>query len=219
MEGADHLERGLRHGLLEVAAGRAHGAADGHRADRAVVEAHVPGALVEGRDHGLEVGGEGLLAGDLLEAPGHLAQRLRPARGGVGQQEHLQAHLAVVLGDRHGRVHGGLAGRHRHGARVADDDGALHEAAAGARVGEHGELAQRLHDLAGALAAGRHDHHVDVGVAAGELLQHGLAGAERPGDAVGAALGHREERVEDAHLGDQLLASAAAARRSSGWAA
>jgi hypothetical protein len=72
------------------------------------------------------------------------------------------------------------------------------------------ELAQRLHHLARALAARRDDHHVDVRVAAGDLLQHRLAGAEGPGDAVGAAAGHREEGVDDAHLRGQRLGRAQA---------
>ena len=64
---------------------------------------------------------------------------------------------------------------------------------AGARVDQLRELAQGLHDLAGALAAGGDDDDVHLGVAAGDLLEHGLAGAEGAGDAVGAAPGHREE--------------------------
>jgi hypothetical protein len=44
-----------------------------------------------------------------------------------------------------------------------------------------GELAQGLDDLAGPLAAGGDDHDVDVGVAAGDLLEHRLPRPKGPG--------------------------------------
>ena len=192
-EGADHLERGLGHRLLEVAAGRAHRPADGQRSGAPVPQPHDAAALVEARDRALQVGRERLLAGDLLEAPAHLAQRLRPARGGIRQQQHVQAELPVVLAQGHRGVDRGLAGGHRHARGVADDDGPLHQRAAGARVLQLRELLQQLHDLAGALAAGGDDDDVDVGVPAGELLQDRLARAEGAGDAVGPPLHHREK--------------------------
>ena len=76
---------------------------------------------------------------------------------------------------------------------------------AGVRIQELRELLQGLHDLAGALAAGRDDHDVHVRVAAGDLLEHRLAGAEGAGDAVGSALGHGEEGVDQPHVGDHGL--------------
>ena len=208
MEGADDLQRGLGYGLIEVAAGRGDSAADGNGGSSAVVEAHLAGALVERGDDGFEVGREGLFAGDLLQTAAHFAHGLRPAAGGVGQKQHIKTHLPVVFGDGHGGVHRCFTSRHGHGGGVADDDGALHEGAAGAGVDELGELLEDFHHLAGALAAGRHHHHVHGGVLGFHVLQNRLACAEGAGHAEGAALDHRQEGVDAADLGDHGLVGA-----------
>ena len=192
MECPDHLQGSLRDRLLEVAARRAHRAADGQRADLSVVKFDGPGSLVEGGNAAFQVGRERLLAGDLLQPAGELPHRLRPARCAVGQQQHVQAHLPVVLAQRRGRVDRRLAGGNRHGRRVGDDDRPLHQAAAGSRVGQFREVAQRFHDLARPLAAGRDHHDVDFRVAGGDLLQDRLARPERAGDAIRPAADDRE---------------------------
>ena len=214
VKGADHLQGRLGHRLVEVAAGRADRAADGDRAAAVVAQPHQAGPLVEAGDDRFEVGGERLLPGDLLQAARHLAQGLGPARGRVGQQQDVQPHLPVVFGQGDGGIDRSLAGGDRHGAGVADDDGALHQGAARPGVGQLGEFLEGLDDLAGPLAAGGDDDDVDLGVAARGLLQDGLAGPERPGDAVGAAAGDGDEGVDDADLGDHRLDRAAAARGS-----
>ena len=67
------------------------------------------------------------------------------------------------------------------------------------------EVGNRLDDLARALAAGDDDHDVDRRELRYEVLQHGLAGAERPRDAAGTAACYRKERVDQALLCDQRL--------------
>ena len=153
-------------------------------------------ALVECGDARLEVGGEGLFTRNLLKASRKLAHRLRPARGGVRKDEDVEAHLAEVLGECDGRVDGRLAGGDRHRGRVADDDRPLHERLARLGVDQLGELLQGLHDLAGAFPARGGDDDVDLRVARGRLLENRLAGAERTGNAVGAADCDGEERVD-----------------------
>jgi hypothetical protein len=59
-----------------------------------------------------------------------------------------------------------------------------------------------FHDLARPVAAGRDDDDVHVRVAAGDLLEDCLAGAEWTGNAVGTAPGDGEEGVDQAHAGD-----------------
>ena len=66
-----------------------------------------------------------------------------------------------------------------------------------------GELAQHLGHLVAALAAADVDDDVGVGVLGERLLDHRLAGAEAAGHRHRAALGHREQQVEDALPGDE----------------
>ena len=104
--------------------------------------------------------------------------------------------VAVVLGERDPGVDARLARRDRHVARVRDEDRALHQRGAGARIGEPRELVEHLGQLVAALAARDVDDHVRVPPLRERLLEHGLAGAEPARDRRGAASGEREERVD-----------------------
>ena len=98
VERAHHLQGGLGHRLLEVAAGGRHGAADGDGGDLAALQADLAGPLIEGGNDGLQIGGEGLLAGNLLQTAAHLTHGLGPAAGGVCQQQHIQAFVQLLGG-------------------------------------------------------------------------------------------------------------------------
>ena len=132
-----HVALGVaRHRLREVARGRADGAHHGDGAAAARQRLDQRRALVELREPRGEVGGIAGFAGQLPEPPRHLAQRLRPAAGGVGHERHVQPLVAEVLGHGDGGIDRGLARGHRHVRGVGDDDRALHELAVGARVDE-----------------------------------------------------------------------------------
>ena len=201
VEAADDLQRRLRDGLVEVAARRRYGSADGDRTRRAVFQLDASRALVERGYAAFEIGGKRLLARNLLETARKFAHGLRPARSGVCKHEHVEPHLAEVLRKRNRRIHRRLARRDRHGRRVADDDRALHERLARLRVHDLGELLQGLDDLARAFAACGRYHDIDLRVARRSLLQNGFACTERTGDAVRAADRHREKRVDRADRG------------------
>ena len=113
-EGLHRAEGRLGDGLLEVAAGGRHRADHRETADAAVVGADDAGALIHPFDGGIQIGGKGILAGDLLETAGGLAHGLGPAGGGIGDQQHIAAHLPVVLAEGETGVDGGLPGRHGH---------------------------------------------------------------------------------------------------------
>ena len=91
-----------------------------------------------------------------------------------------------------------LARRDRHVGGVHDEHGAVHHRPPGARVGELRELVEHLGHLVAALAAADVDDHVGLGVLRERLLDDRLAGAEAAGHGDRAALGDREEEVEDA---------------------
>ena len=93
-----------RHRLREVSAGRRDGA---YYADASVLAAYrddVAGAFVEFGEAARQVGGEALFRRNFFEAPGELAQRLRPARRGIGHDRHVVAHVAEVFRERDARV-------------------------------------------------------------------------------------------------------------------
>src|SRR5512138_668083 len=129
-ERARRAQRGLRHRLGEVAAGRRDRADDGDGALAAVERHDAPRPLVEPGEARGEVGRVPLLARHLLEARGDLAQRLRPARGRVDHERDGLPHVAEVLGDRAAGVDGRLARRDRHVGRVHDEHGPGEERAA-----------------------------------------------------------------------------------------
>ena len=66
-------------------------------------------------------------------------------------------------------------------------------------VDQFGELLEDFDHLVGALAAGDHDDDVGVGLFRNGVLQHGLAGAERPRDEARTAFGQRVEGVDRTH--------------------
>ena len=196
-EDLDDAERVLRDRLGEVAAGRRDRADDRDRARVAVERGHEAGALVELGEPGREVRGIPLFAGHLLEPARDLAHGLGPARGRVGHQRDVVAHVAEVLGDGDPGVDRGLARRDGHVRGVRDQDRPLHERLARLRVLEVGELGQHLGHLVAAFAAADVDHDLGVGPLGELLLRDRLARAERPGDGGRTALRDREEAVED----------------------
>ena len=108
----------------------------------------------------------------------------------------MVAHLAVILAEGDTGIDGGLAGSHRHGGGIADDDSAIHQRAAGTRIRKLRKLGNGLHHLTGALATGDHDYDIHRGVLGEQLLQHGFAGAEWPGNAAGAATRHGKKGID-----------------------
>ncbi len=100
--------------------------------------------------------------------------------------------------------------------RVRDQDRALHQRRAGARVDELGELLEHLGQLVAALAAADVDDDVGVRPLRERLLEHGLAGAEPAGDRGGAAARDREEHVDRPLAGDQRRRRVEPARRPGG---
>ena len=199
-EHLDDTHGGLRDRLGNVAA-RRRDSADGSDGTAAVAlaadAADAAGALVELRDAGCKVGRVALFAGHLFQTAGHLTQGLGPAGGGVGQNGDVIAHVAEVFGDGDAGVDGRLTRRHGHIGGVGDEHGALHQRLAVARVGQLRELHENVGHLVAAFAAADVDDDVHVRPL-GELVLHdGLAAAERAGHGGRAALGDREERVDD----------------------
>ena len=115
------------------------------------------------------------------------------------------AHLAVILAEGDAGVDRRLARRHRHGGCVADDDGAVHQRAAGRRILDAREFLDGFHDLARTLAAGNDQNDIHPRMLGQRMLQHRLAGAEGAGDAGSPAARDREEGVDGAHRRDHWL--------------
>ena len=199
MEAADDLQRRLGYGLVEVTACGRNGSADRNRADVAVFKLYAARALVERGDTAFEVCGERLFAGNLLESARKFAHGLRPAGGGVGENEYVESLLTEIFGERNRRINRRFTRGDRHRRGVADDDRALHERLARLRVDDLGEFLQSFDNLARALAASGGNHDIYLRVARGRLLKNGLARAEGAGNAVCPADGHGEERVDRAH--------------------
>ena len=204
-KGLDRAQGGLGDGLFKVPSGRRYRADHGQGPDRAIVAAQHAGALVNSLDARIQIGREAFISRDLLQPAGGLAHRLRPARRGVGDQQHVKPHLSVVFAKRHAGIDRRFAGGHRHGGGVGDNDGALHQGSARAGVLHLGKFFDGFHHLAGALAAGHHNHHIHIGIARNQVLQHGLAGAERPGNAGGSAAGDGKEGVDQPQGGGERL--------------
>ena len=91
-----------RDGLRKISRRRADGADDRHRADTAAKRLDQRRALVEIGEPRRQVRGVTALAGQFAETPGHLAQRLGPARGRIGHQCDVQSLVAEIFGDGHG---------------------------------------------------------------------------------------------------------------------
>ena len=117
--------------LGHVAAGRGDRADDRHRALPSPAGADPSGPLVERGQGGGQAGRVPLLGRKLAVARRELAQRLRPARGGVRDHHHVQSHVPEVLRDRGGAVDAGLARHHRHVGGVRDDHGPVGQPAPG----------------------------------------------------------------------------------------
>jgi hypothetical protein len=163
----------------------------------------VPGSLVERGQRGRQIGGVALL-GRQRPGPGReLAQRLGPARGGVGDHDGVVAHVAEVLRHGHAAVDARLAGHHRHVRRVGDDDRALGQRGVGPWVDQLTQVCDDVGHLVAALAASDVDDDVGVAPLRDLLQQHRLARAEPAGHGRRAAPGHRVEQVDDPLPGDQ----------------
>ena len=164
--------------------------------------------LVEGGQAGGQVGGVALFPRHLLQAGGDLPQGLGPAGRGVHHDRRRVAHVAEVLGDRDPHVDRGFPGGHGHVGGVDHQHGAVHQGPARAGVGQLGELGEHVGHLVAPLTAAHVHDHVRGGELGQGLLQHGLAGAEAPRQAGGAAQGDGEEGVQDALPGDERLGEA-----------
>ena len=206
VQGPEHAREAagmLRHRLREIPSGRADSAdyADGplFPAERG----HRSPALVELGQAQRQAPGEAFLGRHFLQAHGHLPQGLGPPAGGVGEDGHVVAHVPVIFGHRDPGVDGNFARRHRHIRGVRDEDGALHQRAAGARVLELGKFAQNLGHLVAALAAAYEDYYPGVRPLGQLVLGHRLAGAEPARDAGAAAFRYRKKSVYDTLPGHQ----------------
>ena len=195
--------RGNRFG--EVAAGRRDGADDGHRAGRTAQRRNCTGAGVERRKGRSKVGRVALLGGQRSAASAEFAKRFGPARRGIGYDNCVVAHVAVVLGDAHAGVDAGLLSHHRHVRSVRDDDGPIGQPPARTGVLQLSEVFHDLGHLVAALAATDIDD--DIGVAPfGQLLQQNrLARAKSARDRRSAATRNREQQIENALAGRQRL--------------
>ena len=74
------------------------------------------------------------------------------------------------------------------------------------RIDQLGKGFQDIDHLVAALAATNVQHDIGIGPARDLLLDHGLAGAERPGHRGLASFQHREEGIQHALPGEQRLA-------------
>ena len=204
-ETADEPARVLRDRLGKIAARRADRADDADRAALAGERRDRAAALVKLRQPRRQRGGKTFLGGHFFEPRREFAQRLGPAAGRVGEHGDALAHVAVILGQRDAGVDGDLARGDRHVRGVGDEDRALHQRPAGARVLQFGKFAQHLGHFVAALAAA--DEHDDFGVGPfGELvLRDRFAGAESAGDRRRAAFADGEKCVNDALAGDERL--------------
>src|SRR5699024_6160998 len=96
----------------------------------------------------------------------------------------------------HARIYRRLTRRNGHVRRIADDDRTLHQVVPRTGVDQLGELLEYLHHLVGTLAARHHDDDIGIGLLRNSVLEHRLAGTERPGNKTRTALGHRIEGVD-----------------------
>ena len=206
-EDLDDTQGSLGHRLGDITALGGHGADGGQSAHTAVLAQadHLACALVELSQTGGEVCGVALLTGHLLQTTRHLAESLGPTGGGVGDDGHGIAHVAVVLGDGNTRIDRSLTGGHGHIRGVGDQHGALHEGLARAGVGQLGELTENIGHLVAALAAADVDHQIHVAPLGQLVLYHGLTRAEGAGNAGGTALGDGEQSVDGTLTRDHRL--------------
>ena len=198
-EHLDYTHRRLRDRLGNIAARRRNGADCGDGALTVVrTEAFDNArALIELSQTGGEVGGVALFTGHLFQTAGHLTQSLSPTGGGVCKDGDVIAHVAEVLGYRDAGVYRGFTRRNRHIRGVCDENGALHQRLAVARVLEFGELHKNVGHLVAALAAAYVDNDIDVRPLRQLVLYNGLAGTEGAGDCRGTALCDWEQSVYD----------------------
>ena len=99
-----------------------------------------------------------------------------------------------------------LTGSYRHVGSVGDQRGTIHQRVAGLRVDQLGELFQNLRHLIAALAAADINDDIRIGPLCNLVLGHGLTCTESAGNGRRAALGDREERIQDTLTGQQRLA-------------
>ncbi len=164
---------------------------------------HHPGPFDKAGQARAEVGRVAVFAGHLFEGRGNLAQRFGPARQAVGEEEHVEAHVAVILRHGHRGEDRRFAGGDRHVGGVGDNDGALHERPPAARILELGKFIEQAGHLVAAFTAADIDHDVDIGVLGDGLLKDRLAGAEAAGHDGDATLEQGKEKIEAALTGDQ----------------
>ena len=88
-----------RDGLRKISRRRTDGTDDRHRADTAAKRLDERRPLVEVGEPRRQVRRVTALAGQFAEAPGHLAQRLGPARGRIRHQRDVQSLVAEIFGD------------------------------------------------------------------------------------------------------------------------
>ena len=184
--------------LGEVAARRRDRADDADAAVFSAYRDYTARALVKFREAARKVGGEALLRRDFLKASRELAQSLGPARGGVRHYRHVVAHVAEIFGYRDAGVYRRFACRDRHVRGVRYQYRAFHERAARARILEDRELLENVRHFIAAFAAADVDDNLCVAPLSKLVLRDRLSRAESARDAGRAALGEREEAVDDA---------------------
>ena len=197
-EHLDDTHRCLRNRLGDIAA-RRRNCADGGDGAASFIRAEAfdnACALVKLRDTRCKVGRVAFFAWHFLKSAGHLAQSLRPTRGGVCENRDVIAHIAEILCNGDTCVDRRLACRNGHIGGVCYKNGPLHQRFAVSRVCKLRELHENVCHLIAALAAADVDNYIDVRPLCKLVLNDGLARAERAGNCRSTALCYREERVD-----------------------
>ena len=101
------------------------------RALRVSIGLHIASPLIKLCEPRRQIGRKPFFCRHLLQSSGDLAERLRPAGGGVRHDRHVIPHVAIIFRQGDSCVDRCLTGRHRHVGGVRNQDRALHERSPG----------------------------------------------------------------------------------------
>ena len=206
----------LGDGLGKIASLGGYGADNGDASLVSVQGLHHARALVKSGQAAGQVGREAFLGGHFLQTAGQLAQRLRPAGGGVGHDGHMVAHVAVIFRKGQPGINAGLTGRDGHVGGIGDQHGPVHQGIAGLGIDQLGEILQYLGHFIAALSAADVYDDISIRPFGDGMLGHGLSGTEAAGDGGRASLGNGEQGVQDTLPGHQRTGRGKALRHRAG---
>ncbi len=195
----DNTQCRLRNRLGNIAARRGN-RPDGSQCADSVFTAqayHAPRTLVELCQTGAQISRVALLSRHLLQTTGHLAQRLRPARGGVCHQRNAVAHIAEEFRNRNSCINRCLSCRNGHIGGVRNQNGSLHQRFSRAGILQLRELVQYVRHFVPTLTAADVNHNIRIRPFCQLMLCDCLAGAEGAGNCRNAALCNGEKGVND----------------------